>query len=161
MERITPDNLEHKNRLIDSIKEVLSKHWNRFWKTYGILGVIALAAVLAKLWFFYVLMGVSSNFVLVWVTTCILIFLLFTSTKNKWGPAVFYLLVSVLMFADTAYSSFFNRYLSVNMMGAAGFLGDVTGSIKEVLRPKFFLMFADSLLIFAALAGAKLSGRKK
>lgn len=161
MDQITPENLEDNNRLMKKAKEVLTRHWNGFWQTYGILGVAALAAVLAKLWFFYVLMGVSANFVLVWITTCILIFLLFTSTKNKWGPAIFYLLVSVLMFADTVYSSFFNRYLSVNMMGAAGFLGDVTGSIKEVLRPKFFLMFADSLLVFAALIRAKLFSRKK
>lgn len=119
--------------------------------TVGILGVAAIAAVGVKLVFFYRLMGVQSSFVLIWAITAIFIALLFSSFRNKWIPAVIFLIFSVLMFADAAYASFFNRYLSVNMLGAAGFLGDIGASLKAVLKPKFFLLFLDNVLIFAAL----------
>lgn len=129
--------------LLTRIKKLVSQR--------GVLALPAMISVPVKVWFFYVLMGVKSNFVPVWLVTCLLLFLLFTSTKHKWIPAVIYLIISVLMFADVAYGSFFNRYLSVNMLGAAGFLGDVGDSIKEILRPKFFLLFVDTILVFASL----------
>lgn len=37
------------------------------------------------------------------------------------------------------------------MLGAAGVLGDITESIKEVLKPWFFLILADATLALAAL----------
>jgi phosphoglycerol transferase MdoB-like AlkP superfamily enzyme len=118
---------------------------------YGILALAASIAVPLKLLFFYRLIGVTSNFFFVWLITCILTYILFTSFKNKWIPAVMFLLLSILMFCDVTYSSFFNRYLSVNMLGAAGFLGDIIESIKEVLKPWFFLILADAVLVLAAL----------
>lgn len=117
----------------------------------GTLGIAATVAVALKLLFFYSLMGVQSNFILIWAITGLFISLLFASFKNKWIPAVIFLLFSVLMFADACYASFFNRYLSVNMLGAAGFLGDIGASLKAVLKPKFFLLLLDNILIFAAL----------
>lgn len=117
----------------------------------GIIGIIAALAVPLKLLFFYQFMSVQSNFLLIWVITGCLIYLLFSSFKNKWVPAFIYLIFTILMFADVAYASFFNRYLSINMLGAAGFLGDVGESIKAVLKPKFFLLFIDNILIFIAL----------
>ena len=50
------------------------------------------------------------------------------------------MLFSILMLCDVTYGCFFNRYLSVNLLGAAGVLGDITESIKEVLKPSFFLL---------------------
>ncbi|MEL7657419.1 MAG: LTA synthase family protein, partial [Bacillota bacterium] len=141
-----------------TIKPVLSRFlillmgiWADFRIEYGILASIAAFAVPLKLLLFYNLIGVSSNFFLVWLITTILTYLLFASFKNKWIPAVLYMLLSILMFCDLTYSSFFNRYLSVGMMGAAGFLGDITESIKQVLKPWFFLALADAVLILAAM----------
>lgn len=118
---------------------------------YGALALAASAAVLLKLFLFYSLIGLAANFFFVWLITAVLTYLLFASFRNKWIPAIIYLLLSVLMFCDVTYSSFFNRYLSVNMLGAAGFLGDITASIKEVLKPWFFLIPADAVLILVTL----------
>ena len=127
---------------------------------YGVLALAASAAVPLKLLLFYKLIGVATNFFFVWAITAILTYLLFTSFRNKWIPAVIYLMLSILMFCDVTYSSFFNRYLSVNMLGAAGFLGDITASIKEVLKPWFFLILADAVLILAALGVGKKEGKR-
>ena len=118
---------------------------------YGILGLAASAAVLLKLFLFYSLIGVDANFFFVWLITAVLTYFLFASFRNKWIPAAIYLVLSVLMFCDVTYCSFFNRYLSVNMLGAAGVLGDITESIKQVLKPWFFLILADAFVILAAL----------
>jgi phosphoglycerol transferase MdoB-like AlkP superfamily enzyme len=122
---------------------------------YGIPALAASIAVPLKLLLFYGLIGISANFILVWLITCILTYILFASFKNKWIPAVIYLLLSVLMFCDVTYSSFFNRYLSVNMLAAAGVLDDITESIKQVLKPWFFLTLADAALAVAALAAGR------
>jgi phosphoglycerol transferase MdoB-like AlkP superfamily enzyme len=119
---------------------------------YGRGKAISAALVFLKLLLFYTLMGVQSYFAAVWLVSCFFAFLLFSAFRNKWIPAAAYLIFSVLMFADVTYSSFFNRYLSVNMLGAAGVLGDIGASILEVLRPEFFLMPADALAILAMLA---------
>ncbi|WP_027399392.1 sulfatase-like hydrolase/transferase [Anaerovorax odorimutans] len=149
--------MENIKNLIYKIKE----NGKGFYNIYGILGFILAAAVPLKLLLFYKLIGIATNFVLIWIITCILTLLLFTSFKNKWIPAVVYTLLTILMFADVTYSSFFNRYLSVAMIGAAGVLGDITESIKEVLRPAFFLLFADIVLLFITLVYGKIKNREK
>ncbi len=126
---------------------------------YGIWGCAAAIAVLLKLLLFYHLIGVKANFFFVWLITSVLTYLLFASFKNKWIPAVVFTLITVLMFCDLTYASFFNRYLSVTMMGAAGVLGDITASIKEVLKPWFFLLLPDVALVYAAL-GLRLHKRR-
>lgn len=125
--------------------------WAEFRSEFGILAIVATIAVPLKLLLFYKLIGVASNFFLVWLITCILTYLLFSSFKNKWIPAIIYTLLCILMLCDVTYSSFFNRYLSVNMLGAAGVLGDITESIKQVLKPWFFLVLADAAFVLAAL----------
>jgi len=135
-----------------SLLNFLKAKWADVGLEYGILGLAASVAVPLKLLLFYKLVGISANFFLVWLVTGVLTYILFSSFKNKWIPAVVYLLLSVLMFCDLTYSSFFNRYLSVNMIGAAGVLGDITESIKEVLKPWFFLILADAALVIGALA---------
>ncbi|MDD3169159.1 MAG: sulfatase-like hydrolase/transferase [Eubacteriales bacterium] len=138
----------------------LTGKWTDIRIEYGILALMAAVAVPLKLLLFYRLIGVTANFFFVWLITCVLTYFLFASFKNKWIPAVMFLLLSILMFCDVTYSSFFNRYLSVNMLGAAGFLGDITESIKEVLKPWFFLILADALLVLAALSVRKYRLRK-
>lgn len=123
----------------------------KFHGKYGILGLVALLAVPLKLWLFYSLIGITSNFVIVWLITCLLTIFLFTSFKNKWIPAGIFLAITILIFADVTYASFFNRYLSIDMLGSAGFIGDITASIKEVLRPIFGVLFLDNLFVFGAV----------
>lgn len=137
--------------MINKILYSLTAKWADIRIEYGILALVAVIAVPLKLLLFYRLIGVTANFFFVWLITGVLTYFLFASFKNKWIPAVVYLLLSVLMFCDVTYSSFFNRYLSVNMLGAAGFLGDITASIKEVLKPWFFLVLVDAILILTAL----------
>jgi MFS family permease len=138
--------------MLNKLLYSLTGKWAEIRIEYGILALAASVAVPLKLFLFYNLIGVTANFFFVWLITAILTYFLFASFRNKWIPAIIYLLLSVLMFCDVTYSSFFNRYLSVNMLGAAGFLGDITASIKEVLKPWFFLILADAILIIAALA---------
>jgi len=138
--------------IIDYIKTKSQNIWNSIRTDYGKIGLITVAAVLLKLLLFYQLIGVAANFILVWLITVTLTYLLFASFKNKWIPAAIYLLLSILMLCDVTYSSFFNRYLSVGMLGAAGFVGDIAESIKQVLKPWFFLLLADAILIFVTLS---------
>ena len=139
--------------IVNRILLTITGMWADLHIEYGILALIASIAVPLKLLLFYKLIGVSANFFLVWLITAILTYLLFASFKHKWIPAIIYMLLSILMLCDLTYSSFFNRYLSVGMMGAAGFLGDITESIKQVLKPWFFLILADAILILIAMAG--------
>lgn len=127
---------------------------------FTVLLLITLIAVPIKIFVFYLAMGISSYFLLVWLVSCLLIYLLFASFENKWIPAGFFLLISFLMFADAAYSSFFNRYLSINMLGAAGLLGGVKESVKEVVKPKFFALFIDVFLIFSSLVAGEIIRHK-
>lgn len=158
---------ETNNKIKDSSKYIkdIFKYINewpvKFHGKYGLLGLVALIAVPLKIWLFYSLVGVTANFIVVWLTTCILTAFLFGSFKNKWIPGGIFLVVTILLFADVTYFSFFNRYLSVNMLGAAGVLGDITASIKAVLRPVFGALFLDNLLIFAALTYKQLVYCKK
>ena len=122
-----------------------------FYIIYGLWGAIAAAAVLNKIMLFYFFMSPITNIAAVFVVSCILTYLLFASFKNKWIPAGVFAALSVLMFCDVMYASFFNRYLSINMIAAAAFLGDIAESILEVFRAPFLLLFADVILIFACL----------
>lgn len=105
-----------------------------------------------KIFSFYNLMNISKNIFLVWLITCGITAFLFSSFKNnKWIPAILYLLFSLLFFADAAYSSFFNRYLSISVMGEVGLLAGVGESVKSAVKPMFFLLFIDNILIFIYL----------
>lgn len=139
------------NSVLNSITEKCAGIRNE----YGIPGIVAIIAIPLKILLFYYLIGITSNFFFVWLLTVTLTYMLFASFRNKWIPAVIYILLSILMLCDVTYSSFFNRYLSVNMLGAAGVLRDITDSIKEVLEPGFFLIMADAILILAILTATK------
>ncbi|MDR1135110.1 MAG: LTA synthase family protein [Clostridiales Family XIII bacterium] len=110
----------------------------------------AIMAALKQL-FFYALVGVQSYFAAVWMIGCVFTLLLFSSFRNKLAPGIIYFLISGLMFMDVAYSSYFNRYLSVNLMGAAGVLGDIGASFLAVIRPEYFLLFFDAAAALAVI----------
>jgi lipoteichoic acid synthase len=129
--------------------------FKRLYSKYGAFIFITLICVVAKVALFYHFMGVTANFVIIVLITLTILYLIFDIFNNKWIPAVLYLLLSVLMFADVSYSSFFNRYLSINLLGAADLLVDVSASIKEIIKPKFFLLFVDNVMMFATLVYGK------
>lgn len=131
--------------------EGAKKQINEYHSIYGLIGLIAGVLVLLKIFLFYSFMNISTNVFFVWLTTCILVWVLFSSFRNKWIPLFIFTIVTLIMFADVTYSSFFNRYLSIGMIGAAGVLGDIGESIKEVIKPQFFLLFLDVALIYATL----------
>lgn len=115
-------------------------------------GVIFAVMAAAKFAVFYNLIDISSGRFIIWLISCGVTAGLFMLFRNKWIPAVIYAFVSALMFADVTYYSFFSRYLSVAMLGAAGVLGDIGESIKEVLQPVYFVMLADALFLLIVLA---------
>jgi len=136
-------------KLIDSTK-----------KKYGILGLIAILLVMGKLMLFYHLMNITTNVFFIWITTLMLVGILFSFFRNKWIPLILFTLLTILMFSDVTYSSYFNRYLSVGMLGAAEVLGDIGESIKEVIRPTFFLLFLDVVIIHVVFFLHKIPWRK-
>jgi phosphoglycerol transferase MdoB-like AlkP superfamily enzyme len=125
---------------------------NRPDKRYVAGTAVAAALVGLKLLLFYALIGVKPYFAAVWFLTCLFTCLFFSAFRNKWIPAAVYFVLSLIMFADVTYNSFFNHYLSVNMLGAVGMLDDIGASIMEVLRPAFFLIPLDSVVILCMLA---------
>jgi lipoteichoic acid synthase len=105
-----------------------------------------------KILSFYHLMNISNNIFIVWLITCLITAFLFSSFKNnKWIPAILYLVLTLLLFVDATYSSFFNRYLSISVMSEAGLLTGVGESVKSAVKPIFFLLFTDNILIFIYL----------
>ncbi len=122
---------------------------------YFITMVAAAMAVLLKWIFFYKAVSVTSNFLLVLLISCGLTWFFFGSFKNKWIPFGIYSLLAILMFVDVTYCSFFNRYLSVQMLGAAEVVGDIGASIKSIVRPSFFLVFLDLPFVFALISLGK------
>ncbi|NLK72956.1 MAG: LTA synthase family protein [Clostridiales bacterium] len=109
---------------------------------------IALAVLIAiKVVLYYAFMEVNSNFLIISCLTALSFLIIVGFLENKKLGAVLYCLLSILMFMDVTYFSYFNRNLSVNMIQAAGLLGDVTDSILKILKPKFFLLIADAVVI--------------
>ena len=129
-------------------------------REYGLLGFIAIPLVMVKLLLFYQLMNITNNVFFIWITTCMLVGILFSFFRNKWIPLILFTLLTILMFSDVTYSSYFNRYLSVGMLGAAEVLGDIGESIKEVIRPTFFLLFLDVVIIYVVFFLHKIPWRK-
>ena len=119
---------------------------------YGLGGVLAALAVVLKFILFYKLMAVEQFFAVTVSASIILVYLLFRAFRSKWISAFIYLIISVLMFCDSMYFAHFNRYLSVGMLGAAGFVGDIGESIRVILDFRHCFLFADALLIFFILA---------
>ncbi len=152
--------LKVRKTVTDSSDYLMNFFWH-YKDVYGYVGISAAAAVILKVLLLYKLIGINSNFFLVCLTTCLIIWFLFASFRNKWIAVIIYTLISILMFCDVTYASFFNRYLSVGMIGAAEVVGDIGESIKEVIRPVNFLMFLDVILIYATLIKSRVPLKKK
>ena len=104
--------------------------------------------VAAKYFLFYFKMDVNSYFSIVVMISVFLTGIFFSIFGRMRGLAAFlYLLLSGLMFADVTYYSYFGKYLSVAMLGAAGMVGTITECIDEVMKPSNYLMFADAVII--------------
>lgn len=109
---------------------------------------IVLIAIILKILLYYRLMNVTGNaFVLV---TFSVVFIAWVYRCFKGNIPVFigtYFLVSTLMFIDVIYFKYFNRSLSLNMVGEAHLLGDVKESILYLIGFKEFLLFMDLLVV--------------
>ncbi|MFV0516578.1 MAG: LTA synthase family protein [Aminipila sp.] len=142
-------------------KDIFKEFLIKFKDKYSVLGLVTVGLVVLKYLVFYNLMSVKANFIIVWIISLAITYFLFASFKNKYIPAGIYLVLSILMFADVTYCSFFNKYLSVAMIGSAGMLGDITESIKEVMKPINFVMILDSIFVFVTLIASKKGGFNK
>lgn len=132
---------------MDNFKEIIAEK-----KILLILAVF----VIAKYCLFYFKMDVNSYFSIVVMISVFLTGIFFSIFGKKRGLAAFvYLLLSGLMFADVTYYSYFGKYLSVAMLGAAGMVGTITECIDEVMKPSNYLMFADAIIIIAYLIADK------
>lgn len=112
-----------------------------------LLKVLVAVSILIKTKIYYHYMDVDYNYIYVLALTVAYIGMIFFIFKNKIFPAVLYLVFSIIMFMDISYFSYFNRNLSIDMIEAVGFLGDVSDSVFEVVKPRFLLVLLDSVLI--------------
>jgi len=137
---------------------LIKRYFENFYTNYSALGVLAVSAVMLKFALFYYFIGTIINILPVFVVSCILTYLLFASFKNKWIPAGVFVFISIVMFCNVMYYSFFSRYLSVNMVSALTMFSEITSSIAAVFRASFLLLFADVIIVFACLIKRKKPG---
>ncbi len=131
---------------MEIIKKLSNQAKNWFDK-YGIISLITIILVPLKLLYFYDSIEVSSYFFAIVGTTTSLVILLFLSFKNKLVPSVIYVILSILMFADTLYYSFFRDVLSVNLLQSTSMLGDVSESLKQIVKFEYVIVLLDALFI--------------
>ena len=144
----------------DKQSGVLRETFSDFKKRYGILAFAAAVLVVVKYICFYYFMGISNYFIPVCILSCLLVFLFFCAFRRKRIPAVLYLLISLLMFADVLYHGYYNSYLTVRIINSAKMMGDITASVSELIKPQYFILFADNIVIFAVLILSSIRRRK-
>lgn len=107
-----------------------------------------LIAIIMKMFLYYSLMDVTGNpFVLVAFSVVIIAWCYRFFKGNVPVFTGAYLLVSTLMFVDVVYFKYFNRSLSLHMLGEAHLLGDVKESILFLIGFKELLLFIDFLVV--------------
>src|SRR5665647_539601 len=146
---------------IDKPVHRLLGYIQKMGKINFIFSIIVFVAVVVKFIVFYNLVNIISNIIPIIAISCLLTWLILGSFRNKWIAVTVYFVISFIMFCDVTYFSFFNRYLSLNMLGAAEVLGDIGESIKQVLRPVNFVMFMDTAIMFIMLFYNRFVLRKK
>ena len=108
--------------------------------------------IILKVGLYYSLMDITINFGIKLLLSLVYIGLIFVLLKRKKRLFLcIYILISLLMFADSVYFRYFNESLTFNIFGQAGQLGDVTETIKLLLSPKDFLLFLDIPIIYLYL----------
>ena len=99
-------------------------------------------------------MDVSNNLGWVCLFSCLFVFFIFCIFKNKVIPTVLYVLITLLMFSDVLYHGYYNSYLTIKILNSAKMIGNITTSIQELIKPQYFILFADLAMIIIALAVA-------
>ncbi len=115
------------------------------------MGTILSVMILIKLALYYHFMDVSSNYFFLILFSSFYILTIFFIVENKKVAGCLYFLISILMFVDVIYFSNFNRNLSVNVLGTAGYIDDVASSVWAIIKGKFFLLMIDALVILVLL----------
>lgn len=119
--------------------------------------MILLFLIIFKFILFYNLTHVSYSPLVVlsvdvFIFSC---FYLIRNTKLKGTKALYfglYVFLSIVMFADATYFSYFNRLPVIKEMGHAGNLGDVKGAVLMLLNIKNLLFIIDlPLVIYLAI----------
>lgn len=141
--------------------DVYRQAFSDFRKRYGIAAFIAAALTAVKYFCFYSFMGITNNLIWVWGLSLVFVFLFFCAFRRKWIPAVLCLLASILMFADVLYHGYYNAYLTVRIINSAKMIGDITASIEELIKPQYFILFADNIAVFVTLILSALKRRKE
>lgn len=121
----------------------------RHVKKLGLNDIAVLLLIIAKIIFFYFLIGFTSDSLLLGVLTFIyftVIFYLFIYSNSKYSSRWFllvYTLLTTLMFADCVYYSYFNQLPSINQIFQMNNLIVVDESIKFTMPPISILLFVD------------------
>ena len=119
--------------------------------------MILLFLIIFKFILFYNLTHVSYSPLVVlsvdvFIFSC---FYLIKNTKLKGTKALYfglYVFLSLVMFADATYFSYFNRLPVIKEMGHAGNLGDVKGAVLMLLNIKNLLFIIDlPVVIYLAI----------
>lgn len=71
-----------------------------------------------------------------------------SGNKRKRNTIVFYSLISILMFANAVYFSYFNSLLSINVLGQARQLNTVKNSIKHLLDLNKIILVLDIPFVY-------------
>ncbi|WDV46705.1 sulfatase-like hydrolase/transferase [Clostridiaceae bacterium M8S5] len=123
-------------------------------RTIELILISLLGAI--KLTIFYRLIGYSSNIVSVvaGVLFIIAVFMLLDLLKEKLRDSIFfifYILFSVLAFADVVFFNYFNQLTSIVVVAQTSQLGAVTDCIKYLLKIKYFVLLLDIPVILIYL----------
>ncbi|MGP1569393.1 MAG: LTA synthase family protein [Eubacteriales bacterium] len=131
--------------------KILKNTITKIYSNWGIVFPVTIFLVISKFFLFYLMMGVYSEFIPITILSVWITAIMFYNIKKKWIPATIYFILSFLMFCDVTYCSFFNKYLSITLLGNISMLSDIQGNIIAVLRPVNFYMLVDALFIIGAL----------
>lgn len=141
---------------LNNLKQITPSENSALWK-----GIIITCLIIKPL-IFYNLMDIRINLLFLWAATALFFILIFGSFRKPAIPFGLYVVISILMFCDIVYNSYFHGYLSLDATGSAKYLPEVWDVIKEVIQPKFWLIFWDlPLLAFGIfIAGAERRGKR-
>lgn len=116
--------------------------------------VILLFLVIAlKFFLYYCLMGSINHHVRLLLVISLLFALITYNIlpfRKKYAFLGFYILITILMFADVVYFKYFNQSLTFHALRSAGQLSDVQATIEYLISLKELLLFTD-LIIFSYL----------